>query len=41
MALDAVDVLRKSGFAAARLDEGVPDWRARGLPVETSTEVSS
>jgi rhodanese-related sulfurtransferase len=41
MALDAVEVLRKSGFAAARLDEGVPDWRARGLPVETSTEVSS
>ena len=41
MALDAVEVLRKSGFAAARLDEGVPDWRARGLPVETSTEISS
>lgn len=41
MALDAVEVLRKSGFAAARLDEGVPDWRARGLPVETSTQVSS
>ena len=41
MALDAVEVLRKSGFAAARLDEGVPDWRARGLPVEISTEVSS
>ena len=38
MALDAIAVLRKSGFKAARLDEGIPDWRARGLPVETSTE---
>ena len=37
MALDAVDQLRARGFRAVRLEEGMPDWRARGLPVETST----
>lgn len=34
MALDAVERLRAHGFDAVRMDEGVPDWRARGLPVE-------
>jgi rhodanese-related sulfurtransferase/DNA-binding transcriptional ArsR family regulator len=29
MALDAVDLLRKKGFRAHRLEHGVPDWRAR------------
>ena len=37
MALDAVVALRSRGFVATRLDEGVPDWKARGLPVEVST----
>ncbi|MEQ9320920.1 MAG: metalloregulator ArsR/SmtB family transcription factor [Polyangiaceae bacterium] len=37
MALDAVDQLRARGFRAVRLEEGMPDWRARGLPVETTT----
>jgi rhodanese-related sulfurtransferase len=36
MALEAVDILRAHGFQAIRLHEGVPDWRARGLAVETS-----
>ena len=36
MALDAVEVLRARGFRALRMEEGVPDWRARGLPVETT-----
>ena len=36
MAIDAVALLRKRGFHAVRLDDGVPDWRARGLPVEIS-----
>lgn len=34
MALDAVDVLRKKGFTAHRLEKGVADWRARGWRVE-------
>ncbi len=35
MALDAVDVLRRRGFRAHRLEYGVPEWRARGWRVET------
>jgi len=40
MALEAVDILRRHGFKAVRLAEGVPDWRARGFRVavgETTT----
>lgn len=29
----AVKLLRARGFDAARIEDGVPDWRARGLPV--------
>lgn len=35
-AVEAVQVLRERGFRAVRMDEGVPEWRARGLPVEVS-----
>ena len=35
LAYEAVALLRKRGFAAARLEEGFPEWRASGLPVET------
>ena len=35
-ASDAVEILRKHGLRAVRLGDGVPDWRARGLPVEVS-----
>lgn len=35
MALDAVDLLRRKGFRAQRLEHGVPEWRARGWRVET------
>lgn len=35
-AIEAVQVLRANGFRAVRMDEGVPEWRARGLPVEVS-----
>jgi rhodanese-related sulfurtransferase len=35
MAIDAVELLRKKGFRATRLDEGVIEWRARGWRVET------
>jgi len=34
LAVHAVEILRKHGFAAARLADGVPEWRAHGLPVE-------
>jgi len=34
LALEAVTLLRKRGYRAFRLDMGVWDWRARGLPVE-------
>jgi len=35
-AIDAVEILRANGFKAVRMEEGVPEWRARGLPVEVS-----
>lgn len=38
-ALQAVKRLRKRGIDAARLDDGVPEWRAAGLPV--TAEVKS
>jgi len=42
LAVQAVAVLREKGFRAIRMEEGVPDWRARGLPVEvTAKEVHS
>lgn len=34
MALDAVDLLRRKGFRAHRLELGVADWRARGWRIE-------
>lgn len=40
MALDAVDLLRKRGFRAHRLEHGVVEWRARGgrVAVGSGTE---
>ena len=35
--LDAVTLLRKQGYRARRAEEGLPDWRARGLPVQSGT----
>lgn len=32
--LDAVRLLRKHGYRARRVHEGLPDWRAAGLPLE-------
>lgn len=34
MAKDAVALLQKRGYQAFRLDDGVAEWRARGLPIE-------
>lgn len=33
LAVEAVKVLRRHGFNAVRMEEGVPEWRERGLPV--------
>jgi rhodanese-related sulfurtransferase len=33
MAKEAVDLLTKKGFKAVRLELGVAEWRARGLPL--------
>jgi rhodanese-related sulfurtransferase/DNA-binding transcriptional ArsR family regulator len=35
LAIEAVASLRARGYRALRLAVGVPDWRARGYPVET------
>jgi rhodanese-related sulfurtransferase len=35
LAVQAVEMLRKQGFAAVRLEEGVQDWLAMGWAVET------
>jgi rhodanese-related sulfurtransferase/DNA-binding transcriptional ArsR family regulator len=34
LAFEAVAALRKKGFTARRLEEGYPEWKAAGLPVE-------
>jgi rhodanese-related sulfurtransferase/DNA-binding transcriptional ArsR family regulator len=31
--VEAVEILRKSGYKARRADQGVAEWRANGLPV--------
>jgi len=33
MAFEAVALLRTSGFKSRRLEDGMPEWRAAGLPV--------
>jgi rhodanese-related sulfurtransferase len=35
MSVEAVSLLRKAGFTAVRMEEGVADWRARRWPLET------
>jgi rhodanese-related sulfurtransferase len=36
MAIEAVELLRKRGFRALRMEQGVMDWRARGWRIEKS-----
>ena len=36
MAIEAVELLRKRGFRASRMEQGVMDWRARGWRIEKS-----
>ncbi len=38
MAVEAVELLRKLGFKAWRMEQGVVDWRARGWRVEVERE---
>jgi rhodanese-related sulfurtransferase/DNA-binding transcriptional ArsR family regulator len=38
MALDAVDILRRKGFRAHRMEHGVLEWRARGWRIDTGGE---
>ena len=38
MALDAVDLLRRKGFCAHRMEYGVPEWRAQGWRVATGDD---
>ncbi len=36
MAIEAVELLRKRGFRAYRMEQGVMDWRARGWRIDKS-----
>jgi rhodanese-related sulfurtransferase len=41
LAPQAVELLRKQGFKARRLEDGFPEWRRAGLPVATGAEPST
>jgi len=36
LAFEAVARLRNKGFKAHRLEDGFPEWKSSGLPVEQS-----
>jgi rhodanese-related sulfurtransferase len=36
LSFEAVAQLRKMGFKARRLQDGLPEWKAAGLPIESS-----
>lgn len=36
LAPQAIEILRGAGFRARRLEEGLPEWRLAGLPVEAA-----
>jgi rhodanese-related sulfurtransferase len=38
LAMEAVELLRKKGFRAHRMEQGVADWRARGWRIETGDQ---
>jgi ArsR family transcriptional regulator len=35
LSLQAVEFLRRRGFKAVRLDDGVLEWRAAGMPIDS------
>jgi rhodanese-related sulfurtransferase/DNA-binding transcriptional ArsR family regulator len=39
LAFDAIEKLRQYGFKAQRLEDGYPEWRASGLPIEQENHV--
>ena len=41
LAFEAVAKLRKKGFQARRLQDGFPEWKSAGLPVETTRRESA
>jgi rhodanese-related sulfurtransferase/DNA-binding HxlR family transcriptional regulator len=41
LAYEAVVQLRKQGFSARRMEEGFPEWRLAGLPVEADKTVKT
>jgi hypothetical protein len=38
MSIDAVDLLRRKGFGAQRLEHGVAEWCAQGWPVDSGED---
>jgi rhodanese-related sulfurtransferase/DNA-binding transcriptional ArsR family regulator len=38
LSYEAVAVLRARGFKVRRLEDGLPEWRAAGLPVDTGSQ---
>ena len=38
LAVEAVKLLRARGFQAVRLEDGIPEWRAGGLPAAAGEE---
>jgi rhodanese-related sulfurtransferase len=40
MAVEAVELLRKKGFKAQRMEQGLLEWRARGWRIETAAAES-
>ncbi len=38
LSVEAVEQLRRRGYRAIRLREGLPDWKAAGLPVKIGVE---
>jgi rhodanese-related sulfurtransferase len=41
LSIEAVEFLRKNGFKAIRLEEGVQDWMAMGFSIETGKDTHS
>lgn len=37
LSVDAVKILRAEGFNAIKMDQGIPEWQLKGLPIEIST----
>ena len=40
MAIEAVQLLRKAGYRAFRMEQGIVDWRARGWRIEKAASGS-